>query len=355
MTVLLKKYIRLSLLVLGVLLGLGEQHAFAVKSPINVYSEPEEFLQDNIIEEVMDEEQVASIIPEENETELRTKGAALTVTYNNTIVDSDGYYYNGAYYGNAEKIFVALNKIAIIDNDAGTIHFQMMTGVELTLNEYNINVKFLPTAYHTETDIKKIGLRKIDPSLGFPLIAEKGSPIMINLALLDNIFDLEGKWDSNARVYSLKTSDYKPQPQLQPQPKPQQQEKPYYILVEKSKFKMSIYALDDSNEYSILAREIKVAIGRTNRATPVGTHKITKKEEWHAFNNGWYAKYACQYAPGLYIHSELYRYKDLKQLSQNSRNQIGTKATSGCLRTYLADVNWVYDNCPIGTVVKIVE
>ena len=42
-------------------------------------------------------------------------------------------------------------------------------------------------------------------------------------------------------------------------------------------------------------------------------------------------------------------------MSDASYDKLGTPASSGCIRLCFRDSKWIYDNCPIGTFVRVVN
>jgi lipoprotein-anchoring transpeptidase ErfK/SrfK len=128
---------------------------------------------------------------------------------------------------------------------------------------------------------------------------------------------------------------------------------PYYLYAEKGSFTLVAYGKDASGNYTQVVRVMRMAIGR-GTMTPSGKFTLGQKYRWYNFS-GIYAQYAVRYKSGLMIHSSLYNDPDNKTMVDSSYTGIGTKATSGCLRIATKDSYWVYNNCPSGTVLEIVE
>jgi lipoprotein-anchoring transpeptidase ErfK/SrfK len=128
----------------------------------------------------------------------------------------------------------------------------------------------------------------------------------------------------------------------------------YYVYVELGSYTVTVYGLDSKGNYTKVARQFSTAIGKRSGQSPPGTWKISGRERWHNFSNS-YAQYATKYRSGLYFHSPLYRRKDSNTLIVSSYNAIGTKNSSGCFRTTVANARWIYNNCSNGTEVKVVS
>ncbi|MEX1376631.1 MAG: L,D-transpeptidase [Eubacteriales bacterium] len=129
----------------------------------------------------------------------------------------------------------------------------------------------------------------------------------------------------------------------------------YYLLVDKSSFAFSVFTYDENGEYTILLHTFPCALGTSDRMTTVGVWEISSKGPWKDWGTGAYSPYYCRFTAGLYMHGSLYDGKNSGNMYTNSYEDIGTKATSGCIRTTVEAAEWVYYNCPAGTIIEIVE
>lgn len=112
--------------------------------------------------------------------------------------------------------------------------------------------------------------------------------------------------------------------------------------------------MDDNGEYTKVVAAFRTAIG-TGSKTPTGVFSIGGKQRWHVYSTGAAIPYASSYYGGLYIHGPIYDGTDNHKMYNNTYNEIGTQATSGCLRTTTYAAYWIYNNCPRGTTVEIVN
>lgn len=131
---------------------------------------------------------------------------------------------------------------------------------------------------------------------------------------------------------------------------------PYYLYYEKGSFTLTVYGKDDNGDYTRVVRTIRAAHG--GNKTPAGTFKLGGKERWHTFPNGGSAQYAVKYHNKLYIHSSLYETEDPQTMwpkYYNGEKGIGKASTGGCLRMTVAAAKFIYNNCPSGTILKIVN
>ena len=136
---------------------------------------------------------------------------------------------------------------------------------------------------------------------------------------------------------------------------------PYFLYVEKGGKTLSVFEKDDYGLYTKRIYTWSTAIGKTSLLTPVGVFSIGAKTEWYKWPAKTYSPYATKYYDkdnhygGLFIHGPIYRSQDYSTLFKNTANQIGTSCSSGCLRTETEAAYFVYEMCPEGTQIKIVE
>ena len=68
-----------------------------------------------------------------------------------------------------------------------------------------------------------------------------------------------------------------------------------------------------------------------------------------------YAQYQVRIKGSILFHSILYDKKDLKTLKTSSYNNLGKRASHGCIRLLPEDARWIYENCSPGTEVHVFE
>ena len=66
-----------------------------------------------------------------------------------------------------------------------------------------------------------------------------------------------------------------------------------------------------------------------------------------------YAQYAVRIQGQIMLHSVPYTSPESDALEYWEYNKLGNVASLGCVRFQVADIKWIYDNCPEGTKVKI--
>ena len=129
---------------------------------------------------------------------------------------------------------------------------------------------------------------------------------------------------------------------------------PYFIYVEKGSHTITIFGKDANGKYTVPRKTFLTATGRTASLTPVGDFTILGKEKWHSWGKS-YSPYCCKYYGNLFFHGPIYGQKNFGTLSINSVFQIGTNASSGCMRTTVQAAYFIYQFCWVGTNVKIVN
>ncbi len=125
---------------------------------------------------------------------------------------------------------------------------------------------------------------------------------------------------------------------------------PYYITVNLTDNIVTVYEKDNAGNYTI---PIKAFYCSGGESTPEGTFHTIEKYEWRAlFGNVW-GQYATRITGHYLFHSVPYLEKDKTTLEYDEYNKLGSSASAGCIRLCVKDVKWIYDNCPIGTTVKM--
>lgn len=131
--------------------------------------------------------------------------------------------------------------------------------------------------------------------------------------------------------------------------------KPYVVKVSTADQRVYVYGLDNNNEYTQLVRTMKCSTGKDATPTPKGTFQATTGPgaRWHYFKkyNCW-AQYAYYIEGDILFHSVLYNQKD-GPVTKSSVNNLGRKASHGCVRLSVEDAKWLYQNCPAKTKVIV--
>ena len=139
-----------------------------------------------------------------------------------------------------------------------------------------------------------------------------------------------------------------------------QEGRPYFLYFEKGSHTLVVFGVGDDNRYSVVVKTFLAACSKS--LTPVGVWTLGDKEPWHQFGTTGYAMYGIRYAAEtgnrIFLHGPLYKEKDhftLIRKYYDGDKRIGGDTTSGCLRMVVRAIKWIYNNCPSGTKIKIVN
>ena len=131
---------------------------------------------------------------------------------------------------------------------------------------------------------------------------------------------------------------------------------PYYLYYEKGSYTLTIYGVGDDGYYSKVIGSYRTAHG--GNKTPAGTFTLGARERWHGWEKS-YAQFATlYYGTELYVHSPLYHSMDPNDLWESyydGAHGIGGDNSGGCLRMVTEAARFIYENCPEGTKLTIVN
>ena len=89
-------------------------------------------------------------------------------------------------------------------------------------------------------------------------------------------------------------------------------------------------------------------------ATPCGTFQLLDKLRWHELMGPSWGQWCSHITYSILFHSLPYtRYCDRYSMNPYDYNQLGRAVSHGCIRLAAGDAKYLYDNCPVGTTVKI--
>lgn len=124
----------------------------------------------------------------------------------------------------------------------------------------------------------------------------------------------------------------------------------YYIKVNCKNQIVTIYALDEENEYTI---PIKTMICSTGEYTPnEGVFATSDKYEWRYLVGDVYGQYATRITGQILFHSVPYTSQDKSSLEYWEYDKLGQPVSKGCVRLTVEDAKWIFDNCKSGTNVE---
>lgn len=128
----------------------------------------------------------------------------------------------------------------------------------------------------------------------------------------------------------------------------------YQIHVNKLLNCVTIYAKDGNNGFIIPVKAMLCSVGDD---TPLGTFYTPEKYRWRLMVNDTYTQYATRLTAGkgFLFHSVTYTTPDIYDLIAYGYNGLGVVRSLGCIRLTAENAKWIYDNCKIGTTVKIYD
>ncbi len=127
----------------------------------------------------------------------------------------------------------------------------------------------------------------------------------------------------------------------------------YRLTVNKSTNCVTVFKADENGEYKPFKAMI-CSVGKNN-STPAGSFRTQAKYTWRELFGNVYGQYATRINGHILFHSVYYNRTSPDTLETSGYNQLGAAASMGCVRLTAADAKWIYDNCPIGTQVDIIN
>ena len=128
----------------------------------------------------------------------------------------------------------------------------------------------------------------------------------------------------------------------------------YKFVIDESDQYVYVYAWNGS-DYGTCVREMICSTGERATPTPQGTYQAagpTGTGEWYWFSKyECYAKWATRIVGGILFHSVTY--SKGKYLNKGSVQNLGRRASHGCIRLKVEDAQWTYEHCVPGTTVII--
>lgn len=128
----------------------------------------------------------------------------------------------------------------------------------------------------------------------------------------------------------------------------------YRITANRATNYVAVYTHNAAGEYNLPVLEVTCSTGKNN-ATPVATTKISNRDAFHLMDGKVYAQYATRFNDGCMFHAVYCFTKNKGNLNTAAYNKLGEQASAGCIRLTTADSKWIYDNCPAGTVVEVID
>ncbi len=132
-------------------------------------------------------------------------------------------------------------------------------------------------------------------------------------------------------------------------------ESPYYIVVFTGSQSVVVYGKDENGFYNVKTKCFTCSSGAEGTATRTGLYSIIRSYRWRLLMGDVYGQYCSGFSSSYLFHSVLYEDTDESTLFENSYSNLGRAASHGCVRLCVRDAKWIYDNCPHGTQVRVVN
>lgn len=123
---------------------------------------------------------------------------------------------------------------------------------------------------------------------------------------------------------------------------------PYLVAVNRAMCTITVYKKDSKGNYTVPIKAMVCSVGRKGHQTPTGRYNTTTRYNWRLMVDGSYGRYAIRIKGSIMFHSVCYFTKNESNLEYEEYNKLGSPASLGCIRLCLADIKWIYDNCPNG-------
>lgn len=127
----------------------------------------------------------------------------------------------------------------------------------------------------------------------------------------------------------------------------------YLMHLNRKKCKLTIFAKDGKKGYTIPVMAMTCSVGAPGHETPVGTFNTYGKIRWGLLMGPSYGQYCTYVVDGIFIHSVPGFEKSSYNIYASDYNKLGKPASHGCIRLCVRDAKWIYDNCKVGTTMKI--
>ena len=126
---------------------------------------------------------------------------------------------------------------------------------------------------------------------------------------------------------------------------------PYWIKVNYSANTVTVYSKDADGNYTV---PVRAMVCSTGRATPhSGVYRTPNKARWGVLIGPVWGQYCTRITGQILFHSVPYLKEcDPSSLEYWEYDRLGTQRSMGCIRLTVADAQWIFYNCPLGTSVE---
>lgn len=126
----------------------------------------------------------------------------------------------------------------------------------------------------------------------------------------------------------------------------------YLLQVNKSTCVVTVFQKNEKGKYK---DPVKAFVCSPGDDTPIGTFQTPNRFRWQPLMDDVWGQYCTQVTGNILFHSVFYYSQDPGDLAVGAYNSLGKRVSHGCIRLSVKDAKWIYDNCALGTTVKIIN
>lgn len=130
-------------------------------------------------------------------------------------------------------------------------------------------------------------------------------------------------------------------------------EYPYQIRVNRAMNCVTVYTMNDKEEYKVPVCAMLCSTGGEN--VPIGTFQLGDSARWHMLSDGKYTQYMNRIVDNVVFRSVEYLAQSEDALDVDSFNRLGETVSDSAVVLEAASALWIYENCPEGTQVEIYD
>ena len=126
---------------------------------------------------------------------------------------------------------------------------------------------------------------------------------------------------------------------------------PYWIKVNCAANTVTIYKKDENGKFTIPVKAMVCSVGSSTPRS--GVYRTPQKARWGTLIGPVWGQYCTRITGQILFHSVPYlKQNDPSSLEYWEYDRLGTQRSLGCIRLTVADAQWIYYNCPLGTSVE---
>lgn len=128
---------------------------------------------------------------------------------------------------------------------------------------------------------------------------------------------------------------------------------PYAILINSATGCATVYTYNETGVYRKAVRAMVCSVGK-EESTRIDSYRVESTERWDKGDDGRYYQYVTKIGDYT-ISSTPYKSNASASLITEEYNKLGTACTDGNIWFSVADAKWIYENCDVGTLIKVTD